>query len=60
MPKVTEKTAVDKEDVCEIIELASADIETLARAFDVINEVCQEFSHPYVSLNRTLDKRLIN
>jgi hypothetical protein len=38
-------------DALEIIELATADLNTLARAFDLIQEVCAEFEQPGVSLS---------
>ncbi|MCB9030318.1 MAG: hypothetical protein H6619_04640 [Deltaproteobacteria bacterium] len=40
MKKVSESIEL-QEDICEIIELTSNDIETLAKAFDLINEVCE-------------------
>ena len=39
-----------KEEATEIIELAIEDIDVLTRAFEVINEVCEEMVDPYVVL----------
>ena len=48
------------EEVFEIIELASNDITVLARAFDVINEVCQELSDPEIELAEMQEEPVIN
>ena len=34
------ETECNEDNFCEIIELATNDIDLLARAFDVINQVC--------------------
>ncbi len=36
------KNPQTKEEALEIIELASSDIEVLTRAFNLINEICEE------------------
>ncbi|MCB0352672.1 MAG: hypothetical protein KDD64_04080 [Bdellovibrionales bacterium] len=46
----------NKEEALEIIELASGDIETLARAFDLISDACREFSDRPVKLESVLDE----
>lgn len=38
------KAPQSEKEAFELIELAVDDIEVLARAFDVINEVCREFT----------------
>jgi len=48
------------DDAFEIVELASADIETLARAFNVISEVCEEQDDPSPSLNTFRLDYLVN
>jgi|AACY02.16.fsa_nt_gi hypothetical protein len=40
-----------KEEAFEIIELATDDLATLAKAFDLISDACREFSHRPVSLD---------
>lgn len=43
MSKVTKQDSqVSEENICEVIELASADIELLARAFRLIDSACAE------------------
>jgi len=45
MKKFSKKASiVDEEAACEIIELATGDIETLAKAFDLIAESCADSS----------------
>ncbi len=39
------------QDVLEIIELATNDLETLTRAFDLISEVCESRPAPYVEVD---------
>ncbi len=38
-------------DALEIIELATNDIDTLAKAFDLITEVCKEFDQPELAVS---------
>lgn len=52
MSKTTKiESSVAAEDVFEMIELATDDLNTLVRAFDVINDVCQELNDPHVVLD---------
>ena len=49
-----------KEDAFEIIELASQDLETLAKAFDLISEVCTELEEATPSIDNKIPEQLIN
>lgn len=49
-----------QEEAFEMIELATDDLDVLARAFDVISEVCEELNHPFVSLEDDIPETLIN
>lgn len=39
----------DEQDALEILELASADLDVLTRAFKLIEEVCQEKEEPFAT-----------
>lgn len=54
------KVVQSAEDALEIIELALGDIETLTRAFHVIDEVCQEMNHSEPVLEPMSEKVLMN
>ena len=59
MAKV-EKEARDQEEAFEMIELATEDLEVLARAFHVIEEVCDELQNPNPQLEEEPQKLLLN
>ena len=44
-----------KQDALEIIELATDDLQTLAKAFDLITEVCKEFEQPNLTVAEDQD-----
>lgn len=44
-----------EQDALEILELASADLDVLTRAFTLIEEVCQEKENPFRSETLTFD-----
>jgi hypothetical protein len=48
------------EEAFEIIELATNDLEVLARAFDVISEVCNELNNPSIQFDKAEAKLDIN
>ena len=50
----------NKEDAFEMIELATDDLDVLARAFDVIKKVCEEKDFVSLSLEEELTDTLIN
>ena len=59
MAKKLIEPAVENEAL-EIIELAINDLDLLARAFDVINEACQELQNPQINLDAPPPRVMIN
>ena len=57
---VTELKAAGSEDACEIIETTIEDLELLARAFNLISEVCQVKTPSERSFDRVPPKTVIN
>ncbi|MCB0319016.1 MAG: hypothetical protein KDD56_09685 [Bdellovibrionales bacterium] len=49
-----------KEEAFEMIELATSDLDVLARAFEVIQKVCEEKDLISLSLDEELSDTLIN
>ena len=47
-------------DSFEIIEFAIGDLDTLARAFEIIEEVCEQRDHPSICLSQVPDKVVLN
>lgn len=62
MSKANKEFLLDQqqESAFEMIELAVGGLDVLARAFDVIAEVCRESEAPQVSLLETPPRELIN
>jgi hypothetical protein len=54
------KTPQTAQDALEIIELALSDLETLTRAFHVIDEVCQEMQCSEQSFPEPCAKVIMN
>ncbi|MCB0319805.1 MAG: hypothetical protein KDD60_02695 [Bdellovibrionales bacterium] len=42
--------STSREDAFEIIELATSDLQTLTKAFDLISEVCSEYKQPHLAV----------
>lgn len=59
MSKQSDKST-HQEDVLEIIELATNDLNTLARAFDLISEVCQSRPAPAVQIDNRPSQGVIH
>ena len=56
--KTEEKQA--KDEAFEIIELATQDIETLTKAFNLISEVCEELGSTNIKLSEDGSDTIIN
>ena len=55
-----EQVVESRDDVCEIIELAIDDIDTLTRAFEMISAVCAELSTPAIDFGDEIPEEAIN
>jgi ACT domain-containing protein len=54
------KMAKADKEITEIIELATADIDALARAFNLIAEVCENRENPEIQLPLASTLNLLN
>jgi hypothetical protein len=54
------KVAKNASEACEIIELAIGDLEMLTRAFQVIQDVCEERNSEEISLSMDTAKYVVN
>lgn len=61
MKSPAKKADVSQEkEALEIIELASAELESLARAFNLITEACGEYSMTVVDFDSEFEENLVH